>query len=124
MRVSLANSGRSFDTRDDQSVLDAALAAGLNLPHSCKSGNCGSCRARLLKGRIEYPAGKPLGISDAEIGAGHILLCQARARAELMIETFEIRPTHEVTIRRLPCRVERSVALSHDVMAVFLRLPV
>ncbi|MFI4890142.1 MAG: 2Fe-2S iron-sulfur cluster-binding protein [Steroidobacterales bacterium] len=124
MRVSLANSGRSFDTRDDQPVLDAALAAGLNLPHSCKSGNCGSCRARLLRGRIEYPSLKPAGLSEAQIDAGHILLCQARARGDLLIETFEIRPTHEVTIRRLPCRIERTAPLSHDVMAVFLRLPV
>ena len=124
MRVSLANSGRSFSVTRAQSVLDGALAAGLNLPHSCKSGNCGSCRARLLQGQIEYPHGKPLGLSAAEADAGDILLCQARARGDLLIETLEIRPTHEVTVRRLPCRIERAVPLSHDVLAVFLRLPV
>jgi CDP-4-dehydro-6-deoxyglucose reductase, E3 len=123
MRVSLANSGRDFSAERDQSVLDAALAAGLNLPHSCKSGNCSSCRARLIAGQIEYPFGKPLGLSDAETAAGFILMCQARARADLTIETLEIHPAHEITIRRLPCRIERAVPLSHDVMAVFLRLP-
>src|SRR5208283_3488928 len=83
MRVSLANSGRSFCVEQDQSVLDAAIAAGLNLPHSCKSGNCGSCRARLLQGRIEYRCGRPLGLSDAEVAAGFMLMCQARTRGDL-----------------------------------------
>ncbi len=124
MRVSLVNSGRSFSAGHGQSVLDAALAAGLNLPHSCKSGNCGSCRARLLQGRVEYAHGRPLGLSDAEADAGYILLCQARARGDLLVETAEIRPAHEVTVRRLPCRIERTALLSHDVMAVYLRLPV
>ena len=80
MRVSLANSGRDFSVAGEQSVLDAALAAGLNLPHSCKSGNCSACRARLLAGQVNYPFGKPLGLSDAESAAGFILMCQARAR--------------------------------------------
>jgi CDP-4-dehydro-6-deoxyglucose reductase len=123
MRVSLANSGRDFSAERDQSVLDAALAAGLNLPHSCKSGNCSSCRARLIAGQIEYPFGKPLGLSDAETAAGFILMCQARACADLTIETLEIHPAHDVTIHRLPCRIERTVPLSHDVLALFLRLP-
>ncbi len=123
MRVSLANSGRDFSVQRDQSVLDAALAAGLNLPHSCKSGNCSACRARLLSGQVDYPFGKPLGLSDAENASGFILMCQARARSDIVIETMEIRPAHEVTVRRLPCRVERAEALSHDVMALFLRLP-
>jgi CDP-4-dehydro-6-deoxyglucose reductase, E3 len=124
MRVSLANSGRDFSAEREQSVLDAALAAGLNLPHSCKSGNCSACRARLLSGQIDYPFGKPLGLSDAESAEGFILMCQARARSDIVIETMEIRPAHEITVRRLPCRVERAVALSNDVMALYLRLPV
>jgi CDP-4-dehydro-6-deoxyglucose reductase, E3 len=123
MRVSLANSGRIFSADHGQSVLDAALAAGLNLPHSCKSGSCSACRARLLAGEVEYPFGKPLGLSDAEVADGFILMCQARARSDLDIETPEIHPAHEITVRRLPCRIERATVLSHDVVALFLRLP-
>jgi CDP-4-dehydro-6-deoxyglucose reductase len=66
VRVNLARSDRSFSVAPDQPVLDAALAAGLNLPHSCKGGNCGSCRARLEQGEIFYPNGRPLGLSDSE----------------------------------------------------------
>ena len=82
MRVSLSKSNISFEVAPDQSLLDAALGAALNLPHSCKGGNCGSCRARLLQGEIHYPNGRPLGLSDAEAAEGFVLMCQARARGD------------------------------------------
>jgi CDP-4-dehydro-6-deoxyglucose reductase, E3 len=124
VRISVSNSKREFSAAPDQTLLDAALAASLNLPHSCKGGNCGACRARLLRGEIDYPNGAPLGLSDAEVADGLILLCQARARTDLCIETFEIRAADTATIKRLPCRIERAVPLSHDVMGLFLQLPV
>ena len=106
-----------------QSVLDAALSAGLNLPHSCKGGNCGSCRARLLEGRVWYPNGPPLGLSAVESADGLVLLCQARAETDLAIETFEPALPDEVPIKRLPSRIERIETLAHDVVAVYLKLP-
>jgi CDP-4-dehydro-6-deoxyglucose reductase len=123
VRVTVPKSGRSFSADPAQSLLDAALRAGLNLPHSCKSGNCGSCRARLLEGRVRYPNGPPLGLSDMESADGLILLCQARAETDLAIETFEPASPEEVLIKRLPSRIERIETLAHDVIAVYLKLP-
>lgn len=123
MRVSLSKSDRSFSVAPDQPVLDAALDAGLNLPHSCKSGNCGACRARLLHGEVEYPNGRPLGLSDAEVAEGLILLCQAHARSDLSMEIFELSAAGQALIKRLPCRIERVQCWAHDVIGVFLRLP-
>jgi CDP-4-dehydro-6-deoxyglucose reductase, E3 len=123
VRISLSKSNISFSVAPDQSLLDAALCASLNLPHSCKGGNCGSCRARLLQGEIYYPNGPPLGLSDAEIADGFMLLCQARARSDLSIETYEITTPDQTLIKRLPARIERAVPLSHDVMGLSLRLP-
>jgi len=78
--------GRTLHVPRNQPVLQAALEAGLNLPHSCKSGHCGSCRARLRAGTISYPNGVPLGITAEEQASGHILLCQARAQSDLVVE--------------------------------------
>ena len=124
MLISIANSSRSFEAAADQPLLKAANDAALNLPHSCKSGNCGACKARLVRGEIHYPNGPPLGLSAAEIAEGLILLCQARARTDLSIETFEMRAADTARLKRLPCRIERAVPLSHDVMGLFLHLPV
>jgi len=105
-------------------LLDAAQSAALNLPHSCRGGNCGACKARLLRGEIYYPHGAPLGLSNAETAEGLILLCQARARTDLVLETFDVQSVAEATRKRLPCRIERAVPLTHDVMGLFLRLPI
>ena len=115
--------GRTLHVREDQPVLEAALAAGLNLPHSCKSGHCSSCRARLLEGRIRYPAARPAGITVEEERSGHILLCQARAQSDLTVEARLIASVADVEIKTLPCRIAGLSALAPDVMQVLLRLP-
>jgi CDP-4-dehydro-6-deoxyglucose reductase len=121
--ISLFKSNRNFGAAPDQSLLDAALGASLNLPHSCKSGNCGACRARLLQGEIYYPNGPPLGLSDAEVSEGFVLLCQARAHSDLTVEIFEAVRSDEALIKRLPARIEHVLPLSHDVIGLRLRLP-
>ena len=132
--ISIANSGRSnssrsnsgytFEAAADQALLEAAADAALNLPNRCKSGNCGACKARLIRGEIHYPNGPPLGLSAADIADGLILLCQARARTDLVLETIEMRAADAAGPKRLPCRIERTIPLSHDVMGLFLRLPI
>ena len=123
VRITLAKSNINFSAAPDQSLLDAALGASLNLPHSCKSGNCGSCRARLLQGEIHYPNGPPLGLSETEAADGFVLMCQARARTDLCIETRAVTTPDQALIKRLPARIERVSSLSHDVKGLYLRLP-
>jgi CDP-4-dehydro-6-deoxyglucose reductase, E3 len=115
--------GRTIRVRSSQAVLEAALAAGLNLPHSCKSGHCASCRARLRSGEVRYPSGRPLGITASEERAGQILLCQARPLTDLVVEARLIATVADVEIKTLPCRIARLTPLAADVMQVWLRLP-
>jgi CDP-4-dehydro-6-deoxyglucose reductase, E3 len=122
--VRIEPQGRTLRVSEDRPVLEAALASGLNLPHSCKSGHCGSCRARLKSGEIRYPGGRrPLGLTEVEAQAGYVLLCQARPASDLTVEARVIARVSEVEIKTLPCRVAKLVPLAPDVMQVFLRLP-
>jgi CDP-4-dehydro-6-deoxyglucose reductase, E3 len=71
-----------------ENVLGAALAAGIPLPHSCRAGRCATCKARLLSGEIAYPGDLlPPGIVAAEAARGEVLLCQARPRSDLLVQT-------------------------------------
>jgi CDP-4-dehydro-6-deoxyglucose reductase len=122
-QVTLIPTGQTFMADEGETVLSAALRAGLNLPHSCKGGHCASCRARLLEGTIDYAGESPPGITAEEERDGFVLLCQARARSDLRIETREVRPAPDVEVKSLPCRVERLTRIAPDVMSVTLRLP-
>lgn len=59
-----------------QTILDAAEAQGLELPHGCRSASCGHCRARLAQGEAEMTIN--FALDEKEIAAGQILLCEAR----------------------------------------------
>lgn len=124
-RLTLLPSQQVLSVEEGETILEAALRAGLNLPHSCKGGHCSACRARIVRGEVHYPAGQPLGITAQEREAGYTLLCQAHAAStELIVEIREIQPPiPEYHIQSLPCRIERMQALAPGVMAVFLRLP-
>jgi CDP-4-dehydro-6-deoxyglucose reductase, E3 len=114
---------RSISVPEDLPVLAAAQLAGLPLPHSCRSGRCGSCRARLLSGRVDYVGGPPLGLSAQEIGQGYVLLCQLLARSDLVVEARLIASAATAEIKTLPARIAQRVQLAPDVMQLMLRVP-
>lgn len=123
--VTLLPGQQVISVSDSESILDAALRAGINLPHSCKGGHCASCRARILSGSVRYLSGLPPGITPQEQAEGYALLCQARpASAELAIETRQTHtPAADTQVRSIPCRIEHMEPLAPDVMEVTLRLP-
>ena len=114
---------RSAHAAPGQSVLEAGLAAGLNLPRSCRSGHCGACCARLLRGRSDYPNGPPLGLSAREAADGFVLLCQARALTDLVVDVRLVERAQEAQIKTLPCRIERLEHPAPEVARLMLRLP-
>jgi ring-1,2-phenylacetyl-CoA epoxidase subunit PaaE len=63
-------------TGDDESVLAAGEKAGLDLPYSCRSGVCSTCRVRLIRGKVTLEHN--VALEDWELDAGYILACQAR----------------------------------------------
>ena len=69
----------------DQSILDAALRAGLDLPNSCCQGWCLTCASRLISGSVEHPHARRYYPEDAQ--AGFILVCTAEPRSDCVIET-------------------------------------
>lgn len=81
--------GELFQCPADKSILNAAHAAGILISYSCRSGQCGTCRGRVLCGDITYPGGLPDAIGDAEAEAGQVLFCSAYAGSDLVIEILK-----------------------------------
>ena len=76
-------------SRDQPSILDAASAAGLELPFSCTSGVCGTCRARLIEGLVRMD--RNFALDQAEVAAGFVLTCQAHPTTPQVVLSFDER---------------------------------
>jgi len=116
--------GRRFRARAGESVLEAALRQGVALPYACRSGTCGTCKARVLRGEVDHGASPETTLSEAERRQGWALLCQARALSDLELEVPGAGATLEgFPPRRMPVRVVRKKLLAPDVVRLLLKPP-
>lgn len=90
--VTVKVDGRSFDFSLDyesNNILDAALAEGADLPYACKGGVCTTCKAKLVKGKVEMEVN--YGLEPDEVEAGFILTCQSHPRTEKVMVDFDVK---------------------------------
>ena len=81
---------REIEFRKDQpSILDAASAAGLEVPFSCTSGVCGTCRAKLIEGQVRME--RNFALEKKEVEAGFVLTCQSHPTTERVVLSFDER---------------------------------
>ena len=91
-KVTIVRDGlrREIEFRKDQpSILDAASAAGLEVPFSCTSGVCGTCRAKLVEGQVRME--RNFALDKKEVADGFVLTCQAHPTSERVVLSFDER---------------------------------
>lgn len=121
-QITIQPSGHTCSAKVYETVLESAIEAGFNIPYGCRNGACGSCKGTILSGEVDYGDYARSALSEEEKAAGKALFCCARPLSDLTIECREI-IIGAIAPRILPARVERKQQLSHDVMALFLKLP-
>jgi CDP-4-dehydro-6-deoxyglucose reductase len=121
--IAVQPSGRTFEVGDDETVLASALRQGIGLPYGCKNGACGSCKGRIVRGRVRHDAHQASALSPDEEARGFALFCSARPESDLVIEVREVRGIGELPIKKLPARVASLVRAAPDVAIVRLQLP-
>jgi naphthalene 1,2-dioxygenase ferredoxin reductase component len=91
--VTLINIGRTITVADGQTILSAVLAEGIDYPHGCKSGRCGSCKSRLVEGRVDHLDHTRFALTAEEREGGLILACRAVPTSDASVEWLgEARP--------------------------------
>lgn len=88
--VRITNTGECFDLRPGETILQAALRNGIDIPHGCRHGVCGVCISRVIKGRVEYPNGPPLALFEEDLEAGMALCCAATSDTDLELEIINL----------------------------------
>jgi phthalate 4,5-dioxygenase reductase subunit len=79
--VRLARTGETIAVPVGQTILEALREHGLDVPSSCESGTCGTCRTRLISGDVDH---RDLVLADDE-RAGNIMVCVSRARSDEIV---------------------------------------
>ena len=122
-QVTVAPSGRQFSCEPDETILSAAIRAGVGLPYGCKNGACSSCKGKLLNGSISHGAHQDKALSAADEKLGFSLFCVAKAHSDVTIEAREVAGVGDFPIRKMPARITKLEKVADDVMVMSLQLP-
>jgi ferredoxin len=87
-RVVVKPSGEVFEVEQGETILEAALAAGIDWPYGCAHGMCGACKARLLSGKVDMGETSSFALFDDERAEGFILTCSSRPTTDVEV-TFD-----------------------------------
>jgi phenol hydroxylase P5 protein len=117
--------GQSIEVDDGQTILDAALRAGIWLPHACCHGLCATCKVQVRDGEVEHGEASPFALMDFEREEGKTLACCATLQSDITVEAdIEEEPDAEVIpVRDFEGTVTRITSLTPTIKGIWIRLP-
>ncbi|MFV1992932.1 MAG: 2Fe-2S iron-sulfur cluster-binding protein [Acidiferrobacterales bacterium] len=121
-QVTLSPSGKEFFVSGNDSILEAALGAGINLNWGCSNGNCGLCKANLISGKTEKIAHHDFAFSDAEKAGNTILMCCHTPITKIEIEAEEL-GLSTIPRQKIKCKVKSINRLEPDILELILQTP-
>jgi CDP-4-dehydro-6-deoxyglucose reductase len=122
-QITVQPSGTQFACEADETVLSAAIRAGVGLPYGCKNGACGSCKGKVVGGTVTHKPHQARALSEQEKLGGMSLFCCALPEGDVVIEAREIGGSSDYPIRKMPTRVQSVTRAAPDVAIVTLQLP-
>jgi len=125
IQVNARNRGYQFEAGPGERILYAGLRAGVDLPYECATGTCGTCKAKLVSGRVREVWPQAPGKKYVKPTAGEFLMCQCEAEEPLTAEVSKFvypMDTGACLPRKAAGTVRAPRALTHDVMAFGLEL--
>ncbi len=122
-RITLRPADVSFEVARDEAILPAAIRQGIGLPYGCRDGACGSCKSKLLEGRVVHGPHQQRALSAEEEAAGSILTCCAVPQTDCVVQARAVPGAGEYPVLKLPTRVLGMQRAAPDVMVLKLQLP-
>lgn len=120
-KVSLLND-LSFLCRGDISLLEAAREAKISLEYSCRNGQCGTCKTKVLTGSTKILQDESTLTGD-DLKAGYILTCCRSATSDIQLDIENIERLNGIQTKISPCRINAIKYLNDNVISIILRLP-
>ena len=116
--------GQTIEVEEGQSILDAALRAGVYLPHACCHGLCATCKVQIVDGEVDHGEASTFALMDFEREEGKCLACCARLESDVVIEAeIEEEPDAEsIPVRDFSGTVTRIEPLTPTIKGIFVEL--
>jgi len=116
--------GQTIEVEDGQTILDAALRAGIYLPHACCHGLCATCKVQVTDGEIDHGEASTFALMDFEREEGKCLACCARLESDVVIEAeIEDDPDSlNLPVEDYAGEVVRTEALTPTIRGIWLKL--
>lgn len=121
--VRIMPSGHDFFQVGADTLLEAALHAGVALDYGCSNGNCGRCKARLVSGQVKKVRSHDFAISDKEKGQGYLLMCSNTAVSDVEIEAAVAGGVQDIPFQQIAAKVKAVEPLGADRMLLHLQTP-
>ena len=121
--VKVKPSGHEFFVEGSETILAAALRAGLAPSYGCGNGNCGLCKARIVSGETRQVMASDYPLSAGERAQGYALLCSHTAVSDLVIEMLEAQSPDDIPRQEIVARVRSIEPLSADILSLHLQTP-
>lgn len=116
--------GATIEVEEGQPMLDAALRAGIYIPHACCHGLCGTCKVEVLEGEIEHGEASSFALMDFERDEGKTLACCATMESDVVIEAdVDEEPDAEVIpVKDFPGKISRIETLTPTIKGIWIEL--
>ncbi len=121
--VQVRPSGREFFVDGNDSLLEAALHAGLSLDYGCSIGSCGKCKARVVSGQVQRTRHADYALTAAEKTANVVLMCCHTALTDLVIEAREAHGAEDMPLQSIDARIKSVGAIAADMRLLHLQTP-
>lgn len=119
----LVAGGQEFPVEGAESLLEAALRAGLGVPYGCSNGNCGACKARIVDGNIRQIRVHDFRLTEAEKLRDYALMCCSTALTDLVIDTGIAQGAGDIPWQSVGAQVRRLEPLAADIVLLELFTP-
>ncbi len=123
-QVTLRPSGHQFAVEGHDSLLQAALRAGINLNYGCGNGSCGMCKVRVTSGEVARNGRSDYPLSEAEKAQGYVLACvHTAASSEVTLETLEAGGPADIPLQQITASVRAVRPLGTGTTLLHLQTP-
>ena len=121
--VTILPDEESFFVEGNESILEAALRAGISLDYGCTNGNCGRCKARLLRGTVRRIKPSDFVLSESEKLQDFLLLCAHTADSDLSLAAQPAHAGEDIREQEIKARILAIKRVADDVAVLKLRTP-